>query len=140
RDLRWRTLVRGTRINRERTRIAYRGALLRQPDVRNRPRRSAGADATAGALTPATWSDVGRGGGGVGLPVGGRLAHLQGAQLGQHAGVLGVEPLVHLPEGDQPHVGVGGDGAQRLLDGGHVYPAVPALEVVADEQWRPVGG
>jgi hypothetical protein len=45
-----------------------------------------------------------------------------------------------LAEGHQADVRLFGHLAQGLLDGVHVDAAVPLLEVVADEQRRPVGG
>src|SRR5690606_16802392 len=73
---------------------------------------------------------------------GGFLADVQGTQPLQHLGLLHVQPVGELAEGDEPHVAalllLPGDVLEGLLHGVHVDAAVPLLEVVADEERRPI--
>lgn len=72
----------------------------------------------------------------------GPLSHVQRPQLGQDLGLLYVHPVHVLPEGDEADVLalllLPGDVLEGVLDGVHVDAAVPVLEVVADEEGRPV--
>ncbi|KDN85186.1 hypothetical protein KCH_30050 [Kitasatospora cheerisanensis KCTC 2395] len=70
--------------------------------------------------------------------LGGGLAGGEGLELLEHGRVLHLQPFDELAEGDHPDLGLVGDRLQGLLDGVHVDAAVPALEVVADDERGPV--
>src|SRR5690606_21016763 len=66
------------------------------------------------------------------------LADLQAGEFFHDVGVLGLDPVGELPEGDHADVGFAADLVHELLDRVHVDAAVPPLEVVAHEQRGPV--